>query len=62
MILLHIYIPTYFLDCYNIDLIKYNNTKIADNNFKDFMDCQINLNREIYNNAQYGINELEAEL
>ena len=57
----HIYIPTYFLDCYNIDLIKYNNTKIADNTFKDFMDCQINLNQEIYNNAQYGINELGHE-
>ena len=52
------YIPTYFLDCYNIDLIDYN-TKIVDNKFKDFMDCQMNLNREIYNNAQYGINELE---
>jgi 15-cis-phytoene synthase len=54
------YIPTYFLDCYNIDLIKYN-TKIEDRKFKDFMDCQLNLNREIYNNAQYGINELEPK-
>ena len=24
----HIYITTYFLDCYNIDLIKYNNTRL----------------------------------
>jgi phytoene synthase len=57
----HSYIPTYFLDCYKIDLIYYNNTKIIDDAFKDFMDCQLNLNREIYNNSQYGINELESE-
>ena len=56
-----IYIPTYFLDCYNIDLIEYNTNKIVDNNFKDFVKCQLNLNREIYNNCQYGINELEPE-
>ena len=56
-----IYIPAYFLDCYNIDLIEYNTNKIVDNNFKDFVKCQLNLNREIYNNSQYGINELYCD-
>lgn len=54
-----IYIPTYFLKCYDIDLNYYNKEGIIDTNFREFIKCQINLNREIYKNAQYGINKLE---
>jgi len=56
-----IYIPKYFLDCYDINFYEYNKTKIIDAKFKDFMKCQFDLNKEIYNNAQFGINELHPE-
>ena len=56
-----IYIPKYFLDCYDINFDEYNKTKVIDTKFRDFMKCQFELNKEIYNNAQFGINELYPE-
>ena len=54
-----VYIPNNILKIYDIDLHKYNKYGIIDNKFRVFMKAQIELNREIYINAQYGINKLE---